>query len=152
MKTKNFSAKKQKIAIFKQQGSVILESMIAILIFSIGILAIIGLQGVSIKNVAGAKYRSDASQLSNQIIGEMWVANKTSAAVLQANFSSPNGVRYLTWAASSVQQALPGVTFASGTLPTIVIDAANQATITIQWQVPGEATPNRHVTMARING
>ena len=152
MKTKNFSAKNQELAIFKQQGSVILESMIAILIFSIGILAIIGLQGVSIKNVAGAKYRSDASQLANQIIGEMWVADKTSVAALQANFSSPDGVRYLTWAASSVQGALPGVTAASGTFPTIVIDADNRAIITIQWQVPGEAAPNRHVTIARING
>jgi type IV pilus assembly protein PilV len=152
MKTQNLKFRTTEITTFKQQGSVILESLIAILIFSVGILAIVGLQGVSIKNVAGAKYRTDASLLANQIIGEMWVADKTSATALQANFNSPAGVKYLTWT-SSVQQALPGVVSGvGGTLPIIVIDGNNQATITIQWQSPGEAAPHQHVTVARING
>lgn len=136
----------------QQQGSVILESLIAILIFSVGILAVVGLQGVSIKNVAGAKYRTDASLLANQIIGQMWVSDKTSATALQANFNSPAGAMYLTWT-SSVQQALPGVVSGvGGTMPIIVIDGNNEATITIQWQSPGETVPHQHITKARING
>jgi len=55
-----------------QAGAMLLEALIAILIFSLGILAIIGLQAQSIRNTSEAKYRSDASYLGNQLIGRMW--------------------------------------------------------------------------------
>ena len=151
MKSEHYKSGKINSSPGLQQGSVILESLIAILIFSIGILAIVGLQGVSIKNIASAKYRTDASLLANQIVGQMWATDKSTAA-LQNNFNSPDGGNYKTWA-SSVQSALPGVV--SGvpdTLPLVVIDGNNQATITIKWQSPGEAAPHQHVTVARING
>ena len=44
-----------------QQGVVLLESLIAILIFSMGILALVGLQAAMISNTSNAKYRADAS-------------------------------------------------------------------------------------------
>jgi len=44
-----------------QQGIALLESMIAILIFSMGILALAGLQGVLVKNTSDAKYRAEAT-------------------------------------------------------------------------------------------
>lgn len=55
-----------------QSGAMLLEALIAILIFSLGILAVIGLQAQSIRNSSEAKYRSDASYLANQLIGRMW--------------------------------------------------------------------------------
>ena len=58
----------------KSQGGVILiEALIGILIFSIGILALIGMQAAAMKNTTDAKYRSEAAFLANQIIGQMWV-------------------------------------------------------------------------------
>jgi len=44
----------------QQTGSVVLEALIAILIFSIGILALIGMQATAINSVADAKYRNTA--------------------------------------------------------------------------------------------
>lgn len=131
----------------KQRGSVLLESMIAILIFSMGILAIVGLQGASLKNTASAKYRTDASMLANQIIGQMWTDDKTNTS-LKSNYESANGAKYLTWKAN-VQQVLPGV---ASNAPTVVIDASNVATVTIWWQSPGESAPHNYVAIARING
>ncbi len=57
-----------------QAGSVILEAMIAILLFSIGILGLIGMQTAAVSNVSDAKYRSDASFLADQVIGQMWAS------------------------------------------------------------------------------
>ena len=145
MKTQNFISRKPGNNALKQRGSVILESLIAILIFSFGVLAIVGLQSASIKNVASAKYRSDASLLANQIIGEMWVADKTSAAALDTNFNG--GAKYATWVLS-VQLALPGV--AGANMPTIEINNAQQVTVTIRWQSPGEAVASQHVAIAQI--
>lgn len=50
----------------------LLEAMIAILIFSLGVLGIVGMQASAVAATRDAKYRTDASLLANQIIGEMW--------------------------------------------------------------------------------
>lgn len=132
----------------KQYGSVVLEALISILLFSIGILAIIGLQAASIKNVAAAKYRTDASLLANQIIGQMWVSNKNNAALI-ANFSSPAGASYLVWA-NTVAQGLPGVSGIPANAPTISIDASNNATVTLFWQAPDEAVAHNYTAIAIV--
>lgn len=133
----------------KQQGSVVLEALISMLLFSIGILAIIGLQAVSIKNTAAAKYRTDASLLVNQVVGQMWVSDKTNATLV-ANFSSPAGAGYTAWA-STVAQALPGVSGVAVNAPTIAIDASNNATITVFWQAPDEAAAHNYTAIAVVN-
>ena len=132
-----------------QKGSVVLEAMISILIFSIGILAIIGLQAASIKSAAGAKYRTDASLLANQVIGQMWIADKTNATLV-ANFSSPAGAGYTAWA-NTVAQTLPGVAGVPANAPTVVIDANNMATITLFWQAPNEGASHTYTTIAVVN-
>lgn len=132
----------------KQTGSVVLEALISILLFSIGILAIIGLQAASIKNVAAAKYRTDASLLANQVIGQMWVSNKNNAALV-ANFSSPAGASYLAWA-NTVAQGLPGVSGIPANAPTIAIDASNNATVTLFWQAPDEAVAHNYTAIAIV--
>lgn len=56
-----------------QKGSVLLEALIAILIFSFGILAISGLQGAMMKNTADATFRSEASYAVQQELGNILV-------------------------------------------------------------------------------
>jgi len=154
MKTSDIKALKD-----KQRGSFVLEALIAILLFAIGILAIVGLQAASIRNAAGAKYRTDASLLANQIIGQMWVADKTNAT-LAACFVGPAvsgvcppagtaGANYLAWA-GSVAQVLPGVSGVAANAPTITIDANNQATVTVFWKAPRDNAPHNYSTVANI--
>lgn len=137
-----------RINIQRQQGSVVLEALISILLFAIGILAIIGLQAASIKNVAAAKYRTDASLLANQVIGQMWVSNKSNATLI-ANYSSPAGASYVAWA-NTVAQALPGVSGVPANAPTIAIDASNNATVTVFWQAPDETVAHNYSAIAVI--
>jgi type IV pilus assembly protein PilV len=143
-----------------QTGSVILEALISILIFSIGILALVGLQTAAVTNVADGKYRSTAGFLADQMVGTIW-ANRL--GVLAANASnvmiaSPNptfacnscaqssvGNTYTqTWAASSVAAALPNPT-------TNIAINGPAVTITIGWQAPNDAVPHRHVVQTFIN-
>ena len=56
-----------------QKGVMLLEAMFSILIFSLGILALIALQARAITSVSDATYRSQASFLADQIIGQIWV-------------------------------------------------------------------------------
>ena len=61
-----------KTAATRMQGVMLIEALIAILIFSIGILAIVGMQGVAIKTVTQSKYRSEAAFLANEVLSQMW--------------------------------------------------------------------------------
>jgi type IV pilus assembly protein PilV len=141
----------------KQRGSVMLESLVAILIFSMGILALVALLGASVKNVAAAKYRTEASLLANQVIGEMWIGDKTNATLV-ADYGV-SGQKYEDWK-GRVIQTLPGIVDAAGTeaepiagrnLPTILVDPANSdVTVTVFWQAPGESGNHNYVAVTRI--
>jgi type IV pilus assembly protein PilV len=142
----------------------LLEALIALLIFSMGILAIVGLQTASVKIAGDAKYRTEASLLANQLIGQMWVSNRT-AATLRTNFSStPQGAAYVAWAGSmpspadgTVMATLPGV---SAYPPTVTVQlvvgpttTTSLVTITIFWKAPSDpaaAPPHQYMTVAQI--
>lgn len=144
----------------KQTGSMILEALIAILIFSMGILALVGMQAQAINNVADAKYRSTAGFLADQMVGTMWA---TSTSIINASnvmtitpdpafacnpCSGAAGNAYTQAWATSVAAALPNATGANA--PIIAI-AGPLVTITIAWQPPNTATTHKHVVSTYIN-
>lgn len=117
----------------KQQGVVLLEAMIAILIFSMGVLAIVGLQAAMLKNTTDSKLRTDANYIAQQRIGQMWVDQANLASYIQAASAIPD---------------LP-----SGTITTT--QSGSQYTVTVTWQQPGAASgvPAHSLsTTASING
>lgn len=147
----------------QQTGSVILEALIAILIFSIGILALVGLQATAINNVADAKYRSTAGFLANQIIGTVMATSQSniSASGVQAitpdnGFCTPApclggtaNAQALTAAwVNSVASALPNTTGVNA--PSIAV-AGSAVTVTISWQPPKDTQSHRHAVSAFIN-
>jgi type IV pilus assembly protein PilV len=117
-----------------QRGVTLLESLLGILIFSIGILAVIGMQANAVRAVAEAKYRTDASFLANALIGQMWVDRGNLASYAYAGSGTPAAVLQ-PWV-DRVAATLPGTdTFG----PTITVDVDNTVTVTIFWQHPEEA-------------
>jgi type IV pilus assembly protein PilV len=135
-----------------QKGVMLIEAMIGILIFSIGILALIGMQSVAIKNTTEARYRSEASFLAGQIVGQMWVDRSNLTLYAAAGYAPRDN-----WV-NNVAATLPGINVAGNVLvPTIAVDTTgtpplNEVTVTIRWQQPGE-TQTRNVRMInRING
>ncbi len=132
----------------KQRGAALLEALIGILIFSSGILALVGMQGIAVKQMVDAKYRSDAGFLANQLVGAIWINRANLASYAYAGGGSPPAV-INDWVAG-VQSTLPGVT-AVVNQPTVQI-AGTQVTVTIFWQPPGSAIRNNYLMIAYING
>jgi type IV pilus assembly protein PilV len=132
----------------RQRGATLLEALIGILIFSIGILALVGMQALAIKHMSDAKYRSDASFFANEIIGQMWVNRANLGTYAFAGAGAPPAP-INSWV-TSIQNSLPGVT-AAANLPIITV-AGTAVTVTVRWQLPGGAEVHRHITMAYING
>lgn len=136
----------------QQRGSIMLESLIAVLIFSLGILSLVALLGASVKNSSSAVYRTQASLLASQLIGQMWTGDKSNAALIAAyQGSGPEA-----WI-DKIAQALPGISAAVATppsagqnLPVITVAADNTVTITIFWQAPGDSDVHKYVAVSRI--
>ncbi|MEO8626721.1 MAG: type IV pilus modification protein PilV [Betaproteobacteria bacterium] len=139
----------------RQRGSMLLESLIGLLIFSVGVIAFIGMQATAVRDTADAKYRADASFLANQIIGRMWsdrpnlaaYAHRPSGAVCAptgANSVNPNVANWL----SSVNGLLPGALAAT---QQITIGANNLVTVGLCWRV-GDTPPHNLVVTAQIQG
>lgn len=140
----------------KQSGAMLLEALIGILIFSIGILSMIGLQAASISNNANATYRSEASYLANQIISQMWTdqANLASYSLNPTAASCPAGTNTSvnanvnSWLADVARLPQPG----TGALKqSIAIGAGNVVTVTLCWQAPNETVKHNFVASAQIN-
>lgn len=116
-----------------QQGVVLLESLIAILIFSMGILALVGLQAAMIKGTSDAKYRAEASFIAQQRLGMMW--------------ADPGNLANYVEAGTDISALLP-----NGTRTVAPPGADGEVSVTVTWQQPGQADVHNFTTNARITG
>lgn len=141
----------------KQSGMMLLEGLIAILVFSLGILSLVGMQAVAVNQVSDAKYRSDASLLAEQLLGTMWVSDRT-PATLKANFDTATGTSAgLTSWKAAVAASLPGIT-PTVRQPTVDVTSLGTpkdgtVTVTIRWLAPGDASltsEHKYVIVAQI--
>jgi type IV pilus assembly protein PilV len=150
----------------RQRGVMLIEALIAILIFSIGILAVVGMQSVAIKNVTESRSRSEASFLAGELLTQMWVdqninaaqVNTSNVTVANYNYAGTGTVpaRLAGWIAR-VQARLPGST-QPGIRPKVTITnaTASGATVKIElfWQNPEEASlglpPHTQVVIASV--
>jgi type IV pilus assembly protein PilV len=129
-----------------QRGIMLLEALIAILIFSVGILGLVGLQATAVKQSTDARLRAEAAQLADQLLGQMWADNRE-IPNLQARYNtcaSDACPGYEAWV-RLVSTTLPGVTVTSPTLrPSVNVNADGIVTISIFWRAPGDEGPGRH--------
>lgn len=96
-----------------QSGVMLIEALIAILIFSIGALGIIGLQSTATKVSGDARYRSEAALLANELLGRMWAADRTPAnlrAAFDSSVGTNGGPAFQAWAWVGSNTAAPGTT------------------------------------------
>lgn len=141
----------------------LLEALIGMLIFAIGILGLVGMQAASIQNAAAATYRAEASYLANQVLSLMWADKDNLAtyalnagnAVCATGASNSNKAELATWLSSDLASKLPGsVAAASGVTglqQQIAIGAGNRVTVTLCWQAPKDLMPHMFVAEAQIN-
>jgi len=135
-----------------QGGAALLEALIAILIFSIGILAAVGMQAAAIKNVTESKYRTEAAFLTNRLFAQIWT-DATNASAYAYPGSGTVPARLTDWMAQA--STMPS----AATLPPIVTvtnTTAQGGTVTIQvrWQLPEEASkglpPHNYTAIAAV--
>jgi type IV pilus assembly protein PilV len=153
-----------------QQGVFLLEALIGIIIFSIGILTMIALQTTAISVQADSQYRIEAANLADRMMGTIALnVNRTSAATVQASLANfahrttgtncnysgadsadANVTAWTTAINTTATTRLPG---SSAAMQQILVNTGtfNQVSITVCWQSPADAVPRRHTLVSYIN-
>ncbi len=153
----------------QQHGVMLIEALIGILIFSIGILALVAMQTAAITAQSDAQYRIEAGNLVDKMLYEMSLnADRSSAPALQASLAAfahlPGGADCAFTGAASGNALVTswvneittppgGLPGATNTMQQIVVNPGNynQVTVTVCWKAPNDANPHRHSVIAYIN-
>lgn len=160
-----------------QSGFFLLEALIGILVFSLGVLAMIALGTTAVTMQADAQYRSEAMNLAERISSDIWTGVvRTQVVVNGASMSEVDTVslaafqqdQTVTAACSftggdsanaavvswrnAIRASLPG------SLPgmqRIAVNTAagtgNQVTITICWQAPSDNKKREYTLVTYVN-
>lgn len=141
----------------EQSGGFLLEALIGILIFSFGILGIVGLQAQSLRHTGQSEYRAEAMYYANSLISQMWTDDP---AGLKAKYDSTgSGAGYVAFK-NLVGGAggLPGVVVATDVnLPIVLVDPVAPAAqppsvqshvvqVTVFWQAAGDTDVHNYTT------
>jgi type IV pilus assembly protein PilV len=150
-----------------QSGVVLLEALIGIMIFSIGILALVALGTTAITVQADAQYRTEAMNLAERMSSAIWTGvartpeGEVDPVALAAyrqqdggddcTFSGSEATRQevIDWLAA-VRSSLPG---SVEEMQQVAVNPArhNQVSITICWQAPADQRVRHYTLVTYVN-
>lgn len=111
-----------------QRGASMIEVLVAMLLFSIGVVGLLRTLGTAVTDTGAVQYRSTAASLADGELGLMWADSANLAAYASTGIDVPqlpNGKRDIT-----------------------IND--NIVTVKISWQAPGSSAPSSHQVVATI--
>ena len=126
-----------------QSGVTLIEVLVAILIFSFGLLGFVGLQARAIQYSMSAEDSNRAALLANDIASTIVTTGAGSASASASAVSA--------WQTRVSTPASGGLPNGQGTVSTAVSAVGNVATITLTWRANGAANGatnsiNKYVT------
>jgi type IV pilus assembly protein PilV len=130
--------------VVRQQGSYLLETLIAMLLFAFGILGLIGLLASSARASNDARYRTEAANLANGMIAEMWTMT---AAQMNAVFCA--GCTKLTAWTGKASSLLPQSSVTVVLTPGLSTQSRT-VVVTITWKLPGSTEQHNYIMTAQI--
>jgi type IV pilus assembly protein PilV len=130
-----------------QSGAFLLEALVGVLIFAFGILGLVGLQAQAIRNTNDLQYRGEAIQIANAAMGRMWTMDRTQLKTSYEGDEGTGGEGYTALVEAAAR--LPGNDIDTNK-PTVTVEAgptttSSEVTVTVRWQLPGEAGPHQYV-------
>jgi type IV pilus assembly protein PilV len=147
----------------RDAGFVLLDALVAVVIFSIGILGMVALQASAVSMTTGANYRINAAILTDQVIAQMWGDSVDNIGTDYGGTSGTGGTQYTAWlntidcssGSTASTNCLPG---AKANPPTIDVTKTNptqrphnyQITVTLHWRAPDDPNVHTYVAITQI--
>ncbi|MES2089780.1 MAG: pilus assembly protein PilV [Pseudomonadota bacterium] len=124
-----------------QAGFMLIEVLISVLIFSVGVLALVGLQSSMTRAQTESKVRADASYLAGELVGLMWTDPKNLAGFSDSSCASTP--QCADWKAKVVQLLPTAVS------SVVVTAATGRVSITLRWTLAG-GTQHQYTTTTTV--
>lgn len=161
----------------RQSGVMLIEALLGILIFAIGILALIAMQATAIRAAQDSRFRTEAVNYASDLLGQMVVnINRTGATPFTDSLaafrhqtggtdcafsgSAATSTVVTNWAAlvsgtpvvtNPPRLPLPGTT--PQMVQVLVDDSAgayNRVTITVCWKAPDDPVARKHILVSYL--
>lgn len=135
-----------------QSGSSLVEGLAALVIFSVGMLGLAGLDTSMMQQNTHAQFRAQASYLAEELLG-LATADAVNVQCYRMTAAGPGScdsavaqAAVADWRARALA-ALPG---ASSSPPTVTYAGDGALTVTILWQRPQEAMQHNYVSTTNL--
>lgn len=158
----------------QQRGFFLIEVMIALLIFTLGVLGMVGMGSISVAAQSDSRFRTDAANLANDIAAHIQLdVDRSSGLAMQnslnsfqhrpaggnCNFGgavSPNaGVTAWLAKVGGVGPGLTGLPGVNATTQQILVNtsaaAFNRVQITLCWRAPNDTAFRSHTLVTWVN-
>lgn len=154
-----------------QRGVFLLEALIGIVIFAIGVLAMIALQARAIDVQSDTQYRVEAAALADQLLANIVLGvDRSSPANLQnsltafahrttttaaCDFSGADSTApaVTAWVAAATTDAATRLPGSAANMQQILVNTgtSNRVTISLCWAQAADAVPRRHTLISYVN-
>ncbi|MDO9200026.1 MAG: type IV pilus modification protein PilV [Hydrogenophaga sp.] len=136
----------------RQRGVSMIEVLVAVLLVSLGVLGVIGLQSRSVSVLSETRYRVEAAGLADELIARVWseTTNAGAGNLLPAYVGDPEDLPE-EWL--DRVSTLPGNEGPEQDPPLISADATitNQVVVTICWRAPNASRRSCHAVVAVVD-
>ncbi|MFO1275735.1 MAG: prepilin-type N-terminal cleavage/methylation domain-containing protein [Sphaerotilus natans] len=134
------------------RGFALIEALIALLIFSLAVLGLVGLQASMTRASTGAKYRADAAYLATDLIGMMW-SDRTQLKLFNSCDAHAPCQAWSTRVGSTLPAGRATVSVVDKVTDTSVQSAyaVSEVTVTVFWRTPGENADHQFSTTTVIS-
>lgn len=151
----------------------LLESLVAVLVFSIGLLALVGMLALSVATAGEAQYRIEATNHAQSLLQSMrsGVRRSPTGEVDRAHFvlfghaaasgatpcdfsGAPSGetiVQEWLRRVTDARSGLPGTAGTAWQQVAVDPDRFNEVRVTLCWKQPSESQVHRHEVVGNVN-
>lgn len=131
----------------RQRGFTMIEVLVSVLLFSVGILGVVGMQARAIRLSTDAQQRAEAAFLADQLLARMLISDQATASTFNHRASAgPNCAP--TGAASTNAVVTEWLADVTGTLPRAVANeqqivvSGTEVTVKLCWKNGESDTPH----------
>jgi type IV pilus assembly protein PilV len=137
-----------------QSGAGLVEGLTSLVVLSVGILGLIGMQATLIQDSTESRVRMQAGFFATSVLGMAaanpqnvgcFIVNSAQAAPCTSSDAQTQASGWL----DQVMSTLPGAT---GVPPQVAYDnASGQLTVTLRWQMKGESVVHNYVSTTQVS-
>ncbi len=120
----------------RARGLSLIEVLVVIVLFSFGLIGMVGLQAKAVQNSVSAEDSARAALLANDMVSTMWAHNTVSLPTATVS----------AWNTSVGDATARGLPNGAGT----VTVSAGVATITVTWRAPHEPSGTVHTYTTQV--